>query len=263
MICSYLSIMVSDEAEQKAETGEPSCPICYEASLDSIAIGGCGHKFCRACLLEFCRQAIQSREIPIACPALGEPHCCENKLEEKQVEALLLRGESQYGSIQISSSPTTTMRTGRQEAADENPDPSQEKDSPQASQTYWERFKRHQSLLQNPTLTECPVCKQLYCMEENKVGDSSTTISQCPSCDSYSCSVHGGAHSGLTCEQYLRTVQAQRDVETELEIRSYTKPCSHCGAAIAKVSGCDHIICPSCHNGTLFCLLQATGVLIE
>ena len=244
--CSTEEMSLSQkEGNQQHETATPacfSCPICYdtcsldeESSSSSIEIDGCGHKFCRECLAEFCRDAILCKEIPIACPAL-----CSNKLEEEQVRDVLLPNSSShcYGSIQL---PTP------EKDVEENS--TQQHQEYQKSMNAWRKFKRYQSLHQNPDLIECSGCQQLYCSEENKVSERTPSICQCPSCDKLYCKVHGDAHSGQTCAEYEKSVQAQKDLESEIEIRKFTKPCSHCTAPIQKESGCDHIVCPNCHDG--------------
>ena len=35
---------------------------------------------------------------------------------------------------------------------------------------------------------------------------------------------------------------------TELALQQYTRPCSHCKAALQKSAGCDHVVCTSCHQ---------------
>ncbi|KAL3939046.1 MAG: hypothetical protein SGARI_001515 [Bacillariaceae sp.] len=66
----------------------------------------------------------------------------------------------------------------------------------------------------------------------------------------------------MTCEEYLQGNNNQRpdgdDEEddnirkSERAIRELCKPCSHCQAPIQKAAGCDHIICPSCHDDMCF-----------
>jgi len=74
----------------------------------------------------------------------------------------------------------------------------------------------------------------------------------CPSCRHEFCSVHGDGHVGMTCSEHLRTEESKRIRETERVLREWTQPCSHCGVAIFKASGCDHVVCPACHDDMCF-----------
>ena len=49
--------------------------------------------------------------------------------------------------------------------------------------------------------------------------------------------------AATSSDEDLRQLQ-----ETERVVRRVTKPCSHCGSALWKSGGCDHVACPACGN---------------
>lgn len=53
---------------QKGDDDEATCPICLCEVEDGYKLEGCGHKFCRSCLLEQCECAIKNRDgFPVRC----------------------------------------------------------------------------------------------------------------------------------------------------------------------------------------------------
>jgi len=75
----------------------------------------------------------------------------------------------------------------------------------------------------------------------------------CP-CGHSFCSIHGDAHSGQTCQEYIIMASPQsnnrstctNDMLSNSIIEEMTKPCPHCTIRIAKDGGCHHVVCPSC-----------------
>ena len=224
-------------------SGLDTCPICYEGFFvnesdielgsnqlnlkEKLTVDGCGHEFCRECLTDHCKHAISVREVPIACPAKAE-HSCVETLEEAQVKDLLCRPEmTRYGSI-------SSIAEG---------------DSEQSTLD-WIRFQRLQRILQNPSLLACPKCQDLLCREANVVEREHQMA--CPTCNHRFCAIHGDAHPNKTCAEYSNSKRARQERKSEKVISRFTKPCSHCGAFIEKISGCDHIVCSSCKQDMCF-----------
>ena len=225
------------------------CSICYDALLATdleagetgdcmigVKIQECGHLFCRGCLVEHCKHAIQSRDIPISCPAAP---ICRQKILEAQVEEILSDkaaadaddskdGETSHG-LRTNSTGTT------------------------ASSLYLENFQRALKKILDPNLIECPKCAELFTKDMDSSCKHVNDLT-CPSCQHFFCAVHGDAHPTTSCKMHesTMTTTTTSDIESEGIIRRLTKPCSHCGIAIYKESGCDHIICASCKQDMCF-----------
>jgi IBR domain, a half RING-finger domain len=165
---------------------------------------------------------------------------------------------------------------------------------------YWNKYLRFQSLNENRSLVICPNCDdeftppsinnpagQGFLGKNNKETfqdlenpslvtnhDDALIIIRhypqlaCPSCHYCFCAIHGDSHIGMTCEEFAKTVRGQDILKSEIAIREMTKKCSHvdCGAPIARIGGCAHIICTNCHRD--FCWdcgthLYLTGKVIR
>ena len=209
------------------------CSICYDACANDLEAGGtgdrmevktqtCDHFFCRGCLVKHCKHAIQSRDIPISCPAAPR---CRQKIREAQV------GEILSGNADTDESITNTAGTA-------------------ATSSYWLDFQRIMKKMLDPNLIECPKCGELFKREFDSSCEHVSDLT-CPSCKHFFCAVHGDAHPTISCKMYKPTMTTM-DIESERIIRRLTKPCSHCGIAIYKEGGCDHIICASCKEDMCF-----------
>jgi hypothetical protein len=243
----------SDQVSMENESEEnpiADCPICYETFSDQLELGcqeddslkcqrerlrldDCGHEFCRECLINHCKHAVSVRGIPICCPAASAAVDCPVVLPERLIEELLCDpSASQYGSM----SNTHTH---------ENLETSRE----------WHRYLRFKRLIEDPTLVSCTRCHELMSIHDNRTLDGEENKLICPSCGHDFCSVHGDAHTGMTCDEYKpeRRSDSERQIrKSEKIIRKFTKPCSHCGVPIQKESGCDHIVCTSCKDDMCF-----------
>jgi hypothetical protein len=75
----------------------------------------------------------------------------------------------------------------------------------------------------------------------------------CHSCGHVFCRIHGDSHPPhISCEEYSQSTDAEQVQESEEAIRSFTKPCSHCGARIERESGCDFMTCGFCYKEMCF-----------
>jgi len=222
---------------------EEECPICYdtfdntrldleEATLtarEKVVLPGCQHYFCRECLTTHCKHAISNKDIPICCPAVGSERC-HHKLSDAQVKELLMVDHNQktshYGALlhTAGDAPTSTMLG------------------------YWSKFQRFKRQLEDPSLISCTKCSALFHEKDSDPLTLNTLEKHqlvCPHCKHSFCKLHGDSHQGKPCPG----TQVDR---TQRLLNKYTKPCSHCGIAIHKESGCDHIVCLSCKQDMCF-----------
>jgi hypothetical protein len=88
---------------------------------------------------------------------------------------------------------------------------------------------------------QCPVCQVLL------HGGTSTDY-KCGNCGTTSCRVHGLEHAEMTCKEFCSTDRARSWAETAQILETWTKACSHCGVSLQKAAGCDHVVCPWCHQ---------------
>jgi hypothetical protein len=137
----------------------------------------------------------------------------------------------------------------------------------------WLAFQRMYRLFLDETLTPCTSCQEpvptQLVSESQKEREHEIHPSRggtlkskrsfapivCLSCGHSFCQVHGDAHPNMSCEEYLKQERCrpnEQSRKSERVIQQYCKPCSHCQAPIQKESGCDHIICPSCHQDMCF-----------
>lgn len=209
----------SSEERTSADANDTStvhCPICFEAASSTnllIRSEKCGHAWCQECLLDYCEFQISNHRIPIPCPS--------------------------------SASTTTTSRHDdkgchhhlqadfvRQILLDTQTHP------------FIAKFDRLEQLSQDPSLVACPRCDAIVDKPSNHDNDNDTNARTCPKCNHQFCSVHLDAHLGKSCQDHVAHA-------TTLSLPN-TKPCSHCGAALHKYAGCDHVVCPACHNDMCF-----------
>ena len=219
------------------DTENDSCLICYDTFFDGATprggdprkVDGCRHVFCQTCLREHTKHAIFAKQLPIPCPCRNDPELsCTVELTKADV-AYLLALENDV-----------------------------------SSRRAWRLFERLEQLRANPSLLICPWCDAFADSEksdeENQL-QSSLELQQrsvnleavaCQACGKTFCAVHGSAHPGQTCAEYLSRQKRKANKASERAIRRSTKACSHCKERIQKTSGCDHIICPACGNDWCF-----------
>lgn len=238
--------------ESKAEC----CPVCYEdfqaaqreedhvvvedddeeapASCivpnERVELHSCRHAFCRECLGIYCRHNIAVRRIPIPCPWAGNKDVdCDQFVQTVTVQDLLARDSSVINSAHLV------------------------------------KFERYQKIQKDSSLRPCPKCDNLVSstkqnhptptedadnsdIEENVDNDDENARRSCHSCHYVFCAVHGDAHPDSLCADYRETREAQQIELSQLALQQWTKPCSHCSARIHKAVGCDHVLCPACHQ---------------
>lgn len=136
----------------------------------------------------------------------------------------------------------------------------------------WLAFERLHRLFLNKNLTPCTRCQEPVAMISPSTSTQTDDLERhssrsqilrrkasfdpitCIECGHSFCQVHGDAHPDMTCEEYIQKLRRPDEQirRSERVIRQHCKPCSHCQAPIYKASGCDHIICPSCHDDMCF-----------
>ncbi len=104
-----------------------------------------------------------------------------------------------------------------------------------------QKYDRLDRLVQDESLVECPRCNEIV-EAPAPPNPLDPDARHCPKCEHTFCFLHADAHLGINCRDYR---------VTPLQFPN-TKPCSHCGAALHKYAGCDHVVCPACHNDMCF-----------
>mmetsp|Transcript_3819 Transcript_3819/g.10843 ORF Transcript_3819/g.10843 Transcript_3819/m.10843 type:complete len:509 (+) Transcript_3819:136-1662(+) len=224
---------------QQTNKHDHQCKILnrYQNKCDRVRIPGCGHAFCRGCLQEHCSYAVSIRNVPIRCPE----HGCSSELPLHIIkEALLADGEdsSERNRCDIESGSVSHPAL----------------DSRSGSNHNWIKFQRLQKILDDPSLTPCTRCGELVPSDRNtNPSDANPNRLECPICNHVFCRVHGDAHPRMDCSTAATRKLHERNLrKSESFIRRSFKPCSHCGAPIEREAGCDHIICPVCHEDMCF-----------
>ena len=214
---------LSEASNTSSGKSGSSCPICYESFDDSHRETIAENQFVLfpqapitlSCDHRFCHSCLHQH-----CQLFLEQHhkvpircperICQAPLTFETVQAVLLVDEEKGA---------TTLKK-------------------------YERLIHH---AEDPSLVPCPSCDALLHPEKAQPTDRSHSHElQCSDCQQRFCTKHGMAcqksESCLIYEQSLR-FQASEQV-----LESHTRPCPHCGARIFKDAGCDHIVCPSCHE---------------
>jgi hypothetical protein len=255
---------------------------------ERIRLPDCHHEFCRECLKHHCQHAISIRKIPIECPSRASDSC-ELTVPVSLIRALLLQ-QGIRELQEVCGPPTQNVGGNSSEMFDaatslSNRYGSMDKDDvmtrnvsdppPEYQQGLqdWLAFQRMYRLILDDTLTPCTRCQEPVSTQLENEGQEERKHENhlkrgrilrnkrscdpvvCLSCGHSFCQVHGDAHPNVTCEEYLKEDRCRPNEQcrkSERVIRQYCKPCSHCQAPIHKDSGCDHIICPACHQDMCF-----------
>jgi hypothetical protein len=214
-----------------------------------VLLEPCQHAFCVYCLSDYLRFSIRSGRVPVACPTRGNPglecgHFITETLALQVLEATgrkSIGGESDDGDSErdaakalgaiedgtkdAEGSPVTAARSGNGTIAQEA--------------YYCRKLSRLHRLHEDPSLRCCPHCEELFFLTSDNLGDRSPTI--CSSC-------HHALEDGSSQPRAEPLAShSRREAEGDDDPFRGSVPCSHCGMAIVKDSGCDHVVCPSCH----------------
>jgi len=262
-----------------------SCLLCYEDfvcdSPDIIDLNDCQHVFCFVCLHDYFHHTIQAQKglvvfgfrpssptasvetsasfsssfndlkTGILCPCFAnkDSSACQTLISESIIQQVLFsptRCENGTSTIEIhGTSWIDRLERGRQD---------------------WKDYGRHLLYSTDSSLLPCPRCEEpvpvkspfmeveqpAESLRERERDTDFYNQRHCHECHHEFCSIHGDVHAGRTCLEYMASEDFKRIQQSERSIRQMTKPCSHCHAAIQKSSGCDHIVCPSCHRDMCF-----------
>ena len=96
------------------------------------------------------------------------------------------------------------------------------------------------TLHQDKHARACPRCLHVNRVSE-QVGQAHNDLT-CQGCAVTFCRVHGGAHPGLSCLEYVQRLPIDAK-QREFARRSHVRRCPSCMAAIVKNGGCDHMRC--------------------
>lgn len=221
-------------AERKSDltctetTSSFTCPICYEScdsggfngeALAAVTVRECGHVFCRDCVFQYIEHHLMARKVPISCPLKVESKCT-GELEKRLVESILINNND--------SSSSQDQRT-----------------------ELYLKYRRIHSLSSDSSIVLCTLCDEVVKPPENTSSTSSTSR-RCPSCAHVFCAVHGDAHPDRPCADYELELSKTNGKDLFGSLALNVKPCSHCGAFLEKFAGCDHVVCPSCHDDMCF-----------
>lgn len=202
------------------------CQVCCEDFSDGgFSLAGCGHKFCKECLVGYLSSKVQDGEIAPSCfwssasttlamqtrEMTNAKQMCMVKLTDEDMSALLL------------------------------PD----------SVDVWNKWDRFKYFKSNALARECPYCNHRQ-LGLNNSKEKPEMKCENPECNKEYCFLHAGAHAGLTCQDYeLR--EAAESSQSQTLIDQSSKPCPVCKMPITKDGGCNHIKCSFC--GATFCWL--------
>lgn len=251
-----LIIHQQDDRDSHTDTEKEHCQPCHRnCRLDPrqrVTIPECGHEYCRGCIKKHCSYAILIRDMPIQCPGCtsGTSNPCSSLLPEDIIEESLLLKEKSVEEDGGDCPINTLSSSARKEGSTANQD--------------LIKFQRLQRMLKDPSLISCTRCDELIPPDSNiqKIGGVDPNRIECPACHHVFCGIHGDAHLGMDCyTASAKKTDERNERKSESAIRKRCKPCSHCQSLIERVSGCDHIICPVCHND--FCFRCGTHIYLQ
>lgn len=256
------------DSPSSSATSYSCCPICYEDG-PLLVLSHCNHAFCKDCLQEYCRVMFKSRRnVLITCP-MTQPLCTATFAEADFPMFLLPENKDLYQGMcrrmRLINDATLSQCPNCDELV-EAPPKTNIFDDDDGVETVMVKCKAMDSIV------ECEIVDKkdtdnLYQdfdpsdrHESTAIVDSNTRT--CSRCEFIFCALHGSAHLHKSCADYtsqqafLRTLHPSQyntiDLATQHTLQQYTKPCPHCGVAICKASGCDHIVCPLCYQDFCF-----------
>lgn len=96
------------------------------------------------------------------------------------------------------------------------------------------KYLRFKFLRDKKNGRECPKCEHL------QLGSETSNAIICDICGNNYCYIHGGAHSGKTCEQYEDDIADETKATNDL-LTQNSKSCPGCGIYVSKTAGCNHM----------------------
>jgi len=228
------------------------CPICFDTVTKSNhacpQVENCGHRACRECMLEYCAYNISIHKVPIPCPMMAVA------VEKKTTNKFKFQSTAEAGcSSFLSANLVQDLLVSD--------------DSCESNEQLWAKFNRLHLLSQDSKLVSCTRCGDVVSPSHTppRGGQYCRNSRTCPECKHSFCSVHGDLHLGVSCLEHKRSQKSgqqeqgrdqQEDPNSSTNLQALhaasIKPCSHCGAHLQKIAGCDHVVCPACHKDMCF-----------
>jgi hypothetical protein len=104
------------------------------------------------------------------------------------------------------------------------------------------RLDRITNIKTNPLFRECPQCSAGHTAVS--MNDTTTSDIICRGCKLTYCFYHANAHTGRTCQEYVKDMSKRVKDEinaSEEYVGKITKGCPRCNAATEKNGGCNHM----------------------
>jgi len=212
--------------EAPGEAMDFYCQVCCEDfSEGGFSLKGCGHKFCKECLVGYLSSKVQDGEIAPSCFWSGASTTLAMQTRE-------MTNAKQMCKVQLTDEDMSALLL---------PD----------SVDVWNKWDRFKYFKSNALARECPYCNHRQ-LGLNNSKEKPEMMCENPECNKEYCFLHAGAHAGLTCQDYeLR--EAAESSQSQTLIDQSSKPCPVCKMPITKDGGCNHIKCSFC--GATFCWL--------
>ncbi|XP_058825682.1 ranBP-type and C3HC4-type zinc finger-containing protein 1-like [Topomyia yanbarensis] len=211
MVAQDLDLLVTLSDASIVPNLQPfDCPICF-GSFDAYE-----GVILRECFHSFCRQCLQSsikfaEDVEIKCPFQENGNACENLIEHREIKSLL--NEENYN-------------------------------------TYLARcLQKAESSADNAFHCKKPDCTG-WCLIEDAV-----TEFKCPVCQATNCLQCKVIHSGMNCEEYQDRLNGNYEIRRSeramdnLVAAGEAMNCPKCKILIAKIAGCDYLVCSMCKTG--------------
>lgn len=106
----------------------------------------------------------------------------------------------------------------------------------------FKKFKVLNMPITTAKISECPQCDNSTRVKRNQKEVT------CAKCQVIYCVLHGIAHSGRSCAEYVQDQSYQASIDTIVEM---TQLCPQCEAPSVKISGCQNMTCARCHAVSL------------
>ena len=228
-----------------------TCIMCMDIAegKDLFSVRGCGHSFCKACLVQYIHLALSdiAAQFPLRCPMHADN--CKSLIDHASLAGLIgfrYSHDSGAKSGALSGGDSTKAKTVSSVG------------SGLTVVSYTQADHDHVVRVALEALI--PIEERVYCSNglcSRALRKAKVDKLECGFCHSYLCGrCWSSDHRGLSCEQ-AKEQWAGNDEVTRQYIKRTSKPCPSCGLAISHYRGhaCHHIRpgsgCPNC--GYHFC----------
>jgi hypothetical protein len=239
---------IGGEHHSKRQT----CPICYDEfilddsandqsqqhQLSLLTILPCQHVCCRDCLYQHCQYWITLHKVPVLCPLHIGPTAspptltCSTSLSNAMVHDIVCSCDK-------------NKREMHQQEDDLVVCEDSEANDNQLWKKYCQVLKKKRLRNDSARRRTCSCCHSSFVSYE----DSDSTI--CAMCR-HALMLHpyqSGMTTTATTLDEMVVVDIQELLAAQQILKSMPiKPCSHCYMPLNKTGGCDHVVCPACHQ---------------